>query len=205
MLIRSGTQVGLGMVLATVLIPGSASGDVISGDDVVFGIDSITVDTEQGLEFLDLTHSTSRSVNQIMNEFGVGGDFEGFRRASAEEVLTMVSNAGFVVPGIGETVTMPGTPAFTEFVTMTGIVGVNGGIRFSRGLVTDAPVVGRSYFVALEDYISAGQDDIITTIISSGNNDASGSIGHWLVRETVPAPGTLALLLPMVMTSKRRR
>jgi len=173
---------------------GIAGGDVVSIDDAVFGDDSITVDTDQGLEFLDLTLSTSRTVNQVVTQLGEGGEFEGFRRASAEEVLTMVANAGFEIPELGQTVTMPGTPAFTEFVTMTGIVGVNGGIRFSRGLVTDSPAVGRSYFVALEDYIGVNQHDIVTTIISAGNNDASGSIGHWLVRDSVPAPGGLALL-----------
>lgn len=167
--------------------------DVISSDDAVFGTDALTVDTEQGLEFLDLNWTTSRTVNMISGEFGVGGDFEGFRRASADEVLTMISNAGFDTPALGMGITIPPSTAFRDFVNMTGVVGGIGGIRFSRGLVTDAPAPGRSYFVALEDFTGANQHDIITTEISAANNESSGSIGHWIVRD-VPAPGALSLL-----------
>ncbi len=178
----------LGLVVAF-----ESSADVISLDDAVFGADALTVDTEQGLEFLDLNWSTSRTVNMIMSEFGVGGDFEGFRRASGEEVLTMISNAGFDIPALGSGITIPPSTAFRDFVNMTGVVGGIGGIRFSRGLVTDAPAPGRSYFVALEDFTGVNQHDIITSEISAGNNESSGSIGHWLVRD-VPAPGALSLL-----------
>jgi len=173
----------------------SVMGDVVAGDDAVFGAGALTLDTDQGLEFLDLDRTTGRSVDRIMTEFGAGGDFEGFRRASADQVLRMIGNAGFQAPNLGMTVAIAPDPAFAQFVTMTSVVGNFGGIRISRGTVVDEPVAGRSYMVALEDYINLSSNDFITAAISASHFDVSGSIGHWLVRDSVPAPGWVGVLM----------
>ncbi len=58
---------------------------VMSADDTVFGIGALTRDTDQMLDFLDVTRSTSRSVVDVSGELGAGGDFEGFRYATLAE------------------------------------------------------------------------------------------------------------------------
>lgn len=54
-----------------------ASAQVVEESDPVFGIGSITRDVAQNLHFLDLTLTASWSYNDIINEFGAGGAFEG--------------------------------------------------------------------------------------------------------------------------------
>ncbi len=182
-----------------------ASGDVVSGDDAVFGACALTLDSDQGLEFLDLDQTTGRSVDRIMSEFGAGGDFEGFRRATAYQVLTMISNAGFDAPNLGMTIAIAPDPAFAQFVTMTSVVGSFGGIRISRGTVLDEPADDRSFMVALEDLVNPGSNDFITAAISASHFDVSGSIGHWLVRDTVPAPGWVGVLIVSGLAAGGRR
>ena len=197
-----------GIVVSVVFIMSvhSAQGDVVSADDAVFGAGALTVDTDQGLEFLDLDRTTGRSVNRLLTELGSGGGFVGFRRASADEVLTMISNAGFQAPNLGMTVVLAPDPAFVQFVNMTSVVGSFGGIRISRGTVLDEPAPGRSFMVALEDTVNPGSNDFITAAISASHFDVSGSIGHWLVRDSVPAPGWAGVLLVsgLCMGSRRR-
>jgi hypothetical protein len=52
---------------------------------------NITEDTVTGLQWLDVTVSADRSFDDVvgndgMNEFAPGGDFEGFRHATADEL-----------------------------------------------------------------------------------------------------------------------
>jgi hypothetical protein len=53
------------------------------------------------LEWLDLTQTAGRSYNDLTgadgsNEFMVGGDFEGWRYATIEQLLVFYSNAGVI-------------------------------------------------------------------------------------------------------------
>ena len=70
---------GLSLLMVT---PSSAT--VISADHLVFGIGSLTRDTDQGLDFLDLTLSINRSFNDVATHFVAGGDFAGFRHANED-------------------------------------------------------------------------------------------------------------------------
>lgn len=83
-------------IVSLFVLVSEVNATVISIDDVVFGIDSITVDTDQGLEFLDLTLSVNRSFNDISTQFSIGGDFEGFRHATVIEVELLINNFGIV-------------------------------------------------------------------------------------------------------------
>src|SRR4051794_27118202 len=58
---------------------------------------SITYDPNTGLRWLDVTQSTNRSFNDVSSQFGRGGDFYGYRYATAAEVGTLFMNAGLPI------------------------------------------------------------------------------------------------------------
>lgn len=77
---------------SALLFSSFANASVISVGDSVFGSDSVTRDTESGLEWLDVTLSVNRSYNEVSTQFGVGGDYEGWRYASGLEFEQLLYN-----------------------------------------------------------------------------------------------------------------
>ncbi|MCP4463030.1 MAG: VPLPA-CTERM sorting domain-containing protein, partial [Planctomycetaceae bacterium] len=71
----------------------SANASLVSGN-TTFGVDTTTIDTVSGLEWLDLQWSADMSFNDVKDEFGSGGLFEGWRYATLGEVATFWSNSG---------------------------------------------------------------------------------------------------------------
>lgn len=55
---------------------------------------NLTIDTNTGLRWLDLTLTNGRSFNDVSSNFAVGGDYEGYRHATRDEILSFWSNAG---------------------------------------------------------------------------------------------------------------
>lgn len=91
-------------LVALALATAPAQATLVSQSDVVFGADSVTLDTGTGLRWLDVDISVNRSFNDVSGQFGAGGDFEGWRYATGAEVLNLiVSNtvplAGSPTPG----------------------------------------------------------------------------------------------------------
>ena len=64
----------------------NASAAIISVDWNKAGDNLITQDTVTGLEWLDLTATTSRSYNDISAKFGAGQEFDGWRYATRSEI-----------------------------------------------------------------------------------------------------------------------
>lgn len=92
--------------IAAVGISGAAAANAsLIGLDSGYGEGSITLDSNTGLEWLDLlvtitytgtTSTCCNSYNTVMNELGAGGIFEGFRYATRSEVETLLyASAGF--------------------------------------------------------------------------------------------------------------
>ena len=54
----------------------------------------ITYDALNGLEWLDLTYTTSRSYNDISSKFGTDQEFDGWRYASVDEVEALWTTFG---------------------------------------------------------------------------------------------------------------
>ena len=68
---------------------------VMSVDDIGgFGAAALTRDTDQMLDFLDVNLSVFRSVDDVSDEFGLGGDFEGFRYSTVEEWTSLIDHYG---------------------------------------------------------------------------------------------------------------
>ncbi len=70
-----------------------ASPSIISLDSV-WGSDTLTRDTDSGLEWLDVTLTRGLSYNQVIAKLGSGGEFEGFRYALTAELDQLISNFG---------------------------------------------------------------------------------------------------------------
>jgi hypothetical protein len=82
------------LILSTtiLLLSGQVNAAVISLGDSVFGANSITRDTQSGLDWLDVTLSTNRSYVDVSSHFSVGGDYEGWRYASGLEFENFLFN-----------------------------------------------------------------------------------------------------------------
>jgi len=80
-------------LLITANFPNQAGAALVSASDPVFGADSLTIDTDTNLAWLDLTFTDARSFDDVSSEFGAGGEFEGYRYATEGEVLTFFSHA----------------------------------------------------------------------------------------------------------------
>ncbi len=66
---------------------------ILESDWLIVGDGLITLDTESGLEWLDLTQSIDRSFNDVSTQFGSGMDFEGFRYATYIEWRALMTHA----------------------------------------------------------------------------------------------------------------
>ena len=101
-----------------------------------------TYDPNTGLRWLDVNLSADRSYNDVSSQFGVGGDFAGYRYASGNEVSTLFRDAGIkTVPcnqcsGDGQFV------LYDSLITMLGVTAEAVDIRYTMGLTSDIPYPG---------------------------------------------------------------
>ena len=91
----------IALVLLMILgLSSQANAGLASADDTEFGADSLTIDSDTNLAWLDLEFTIARSYNDVSSKLGAEGEFEGFRYATEAEVLAFFVNAGIPdVPG----------------------------------------------------------------------------------------------------------
>ncbi len=184
--------------------PSESCAGVMSVDDIGgFGVGALTRDTDQMLDFLDVDLSIFRSFDDVSGQFGVGGDFDGFRYATETEWATLINNFGgfpeipvpILTPGIFYD-NVPGDP-LTGLRSMLGETGV-GGSAGTFGILDGPDLIGGAMFGPSRP----GQ--LGTTVRTTGRSDQAikAQQGHWLVRDVpetpevgvVPEPTTIALL-----------
>lgn len=207
------------MIRCTVIVATSvallspvAAAQITQEDDLVFGVGAITRDASQGLDFLDLPLSTNRSFADVSSQFGVGGDFEGWRHASPSELTGLVNSWG-LTPGMAVTPASVSSEVFTGtgdqlpgLIALLGATNTSINASQSIGVVdqtlTFAPNVVRRYRIT--DLLDTLEDDNVSAV-QYGTAQSSASVGHFLVRD-VPGPGGLALFgLVVARTTRRRR
>jgi len=172
-----------------------------------------TTDTFSGLDWLDASASNGRSFDDVSGNFGVGGDFEGWRYASTDEVTLFWDKAG-------------GTPLFTGPVTghedwigdLIDLWGsTDGNTLFTQVLaITGTPHDTESAGVWYAN-ISDNTDDTLNDYAKTLNGfvleaNPRNNFGSALVRNTVPAvpiPAAVWLfgtaLIGLVGFGKRRK
>lgn len=78
--------------LAALIMTGSANAELVETNWLNDSDGFATLDTNSGLEWLDLTLTDGWSINQVKAEIGAGGQFEGWRLATAYEVHDLMRN-----------------------------------------------------------------------------------------------------------------
>lgn len=179
------------LFLATIsLHTAFVSAEVVSVDFLHPGDGLLTRDTDQRLDFLDATESTNRSFSDVSSEFGLGGDFEGFRYATIAEIGTLINNFGFS-PGAS---VLPDADAsgdlhsdqLSVFVNMVGVTFTNPGGQAVIGLTSDVGPNGTLWRYDVTDQFPSDLDDNTRTWVSQSPSSAATTMGSWLVRDSTP-------------------
>jgi hypothetical protein len=148
---------------------------------------NITFDPNTGLQWLDVSLSFNRSYVDVSGEFGVGGDFAGYRYALGAEVKTLFSNAGITNPYFGAPFQ---TPAYAALTAMLGSIPAVPDGRFTYGILADVSSPGRHWFSLLAHTSNFNFANVFySEIVTEGFNINCGS---YLVRDVnvqgVPGP-----------------
>lgn len=184
-----------------VLATGSAHAALISGSDSAF---SWTTDIATGLDWLDFDGGAAPSTvlrpkDDVAAQFGLGGDYAGWRFATNAEVYQFVLD----VTGFPFLVAAPGLSSVnngaTELVAAwTGFTGTLGTIT-NLYTVHGFTVEGYAGLVEKEPSLFPDHTIWVRYVGGLNTNEPYDEIGSWLVRGDggagmVPEPGTLALL-----------
>jgi hypothetical protein len=164
----------------------------ISISDPKFGNNSITVDTDTGLQWLKVSLSANRTYNDVAGQFEVGGDFAGFRYAPSAEVASLFNAFGLVSGLAGNTqaqfMNIFGATTFQEsFPEVFGLASIS-----SNGLV---PVYGLDFYRDFVNDPLNGEPSYQIILGSTQFNPAytSPEYGSWLV-QPIPLPPAMVFI-----------
>jgi len=202
----------LSLSCTVIYLSSVACGAVISVDDIVFGADALTRDTGQGLDFLDVPLSASRSYNDVSTQFGAGGDFEGFRYASDTEVLNLINNYGFSPEVVWDTNTTgdTGGDQLSGLVDLLGASQMDVDSREVNGFTGIPHGPSQRRFIQISDFLSPTTDDLVRATNGYGDANSGPVVSSYLVRgatSAVPEPSCLALLVVSLigLVARQRR
>lgn len=189
----------LPVVMIFVFCNATASAAVISVDDGVFGVDSITLDTDQGLEFLDVTFSADRSFDDVSSHLGAGGNFEGFRYATEDEVILLVNNFGFSPSAVagGQVLGNTGNDQLSGLVDLLGATQPFFHLHAETIGITATLDGADQRFVRIRDNFSG--DDLVGSNFAVSPSFQNSEWGSFLVRPVaaVPEPSSLTIVLTL--------
>ena len=180
------------LTVASLLLVGApAHAVLLSLDHAVFGLGSITLDTDTGFKWLDVSLSRGRTFVDVASQFGPGGDFEGFRHAEVSQVRALWVAAG--IPDIDRSSVSNIGPA-TSLIALVGATTSQGGpgtLGFTNtpgsldaGLRINADL-GFEFLNGIPVYGARFGTSRSTTV-------PFGEVGHWLI--ATPEPVSLVLM-----------
>lgn len=153
-----------------------------------------TVDTDTGLEWLDLTETYDMTVAQVIPELAPAGLFAGYRLAVIAEVHELMTNAGLPVSTIINGIVSTDIQDIIEANALTALLGN-----------TITPQYGSRYIGARGHLIDGNQDRVVGFYSRDQSNLYHDyftgqphwpGTGVWLVRSVdVPEPGPFALII----------
>ena len=74
---------------ALVALSFASHAELVSTDWKTAGDELATLDTETGIEWMDLSETDGLSINTVLSMTSAGGKFEGWRLPTEDEVLTL--------------------------------------------------------------------------------------------------------------------
>jgi hypothetical protein len=175
------------------ILPISSPAALLSVDSE-YGLDSLTVDTDTGLVWLDPIRTAGISWNTMQAELTPGGEYQRWRYATPAEIPVLYAHAGIPFPGSGLPANVNSVMALIALlggptsqsgsdIEVTGFIGSSADDTTANlallGVAADGPL--GTYGYAFEG--PAG---------GALKNLALPSIGHWLVTD-VPEPSTIWL------------
>ena len=93
----------------------------LNSQAAIIDFDTYFTDTSTSLSWLDVTATVNRSFNDISSQFGVGGEFEGWRYATGLEFNSLLSSwTGIPTVVANRTVTTGTSPSVDGLVTLFG-------------------------------------------------------------------------------------
>lgn len=177
------------MLCLVLAVPSHAA--LLSVDDSVFGAGSVTLDTATNLEWLDMSKSYGNTRSYLQSSFGEGGTFEGWRYATADEVIALIQNAGIA---IGQYLTADQV-SFTAITDFCLLMDTTTSSQSGYSQMSSQLSIGEKYGL---DMVIYGGTYTYSTGNLGGSVGTSSTISSWLVRDaqasSVPIPGAVWLL-----------
>jgi hypothetical protein len=181
------------IIAAFCLGSGAADGALIVQDWQTAADGALTYDTETGLQWLDVDASFHRSFDDVSTQFGMGGNFEGFRYASEAETRLLFTHAG--IPDLsGEWNALNYLP----IVELQELIGITwGSFGTTWGFTGDSGCCGLTIrVIGIRQQSNPLSSIFMQGIVVSSDHrpdEYVGFGGNWLVR-SIPEPTTLVLL-----------
>jgi len=163
---------------------------LILTDDPSFGANTLTIDTSSGLAWLNVTLTVGMSYNQVLAATLPGGEFQGFRYATAPEVLDLYNDAG--IPGNGfYPLSSPAVPSIQSLVSLVGVTFTQYGNPGVIGITGTAYLPGVELSSSLYCTMENGTTGYLVNGAPSGYGVTYGTptVGSWLVY-SVPEPAS---------------
>ena len=181
-------------IVTLMLMALSARADLVTGTDPAFGANSLTIDTQTELGWLNLSFTAGLSYNQVLAHMQPGGMFSNYTFATSQQGADLYIDAGISAAGIYPF----STPAIGLFISLVdpagtingepGFLAVSGtsagaGLQEAPSIYAYGPV---GYPIGTDVYfVSDGTGDGSTDY---GVNTSYPDLSDWLV-QTVPEPG----------------
>ena len=165
--------------------------------DSEFGVGTVTCSEQQNLEFLDIPLTAGIRYMDMVAQLEPGGDYEGWRIATIEEVKTLINLAHFTPPWDGIAQIHWSTVDISELVELLGHTNSQESQWLLRGFTSDAdPVTNNPGRIFIVDRDPAGTfdpddpytddgvpNDFVELWFDLQRNVSSGQTGFFLVRE----------------------
>ena len=161
--------------------------------------DWYTEDTISGLDWMDITETSGKSFDYVSTQFGLSGDYAGFRYATKVELLQFLVNADVPDVHTPSSFSMERWNAIDDLLTLIGYnesdfmhiraTGFTGDETFVSGTTEYIPSFALSVWY---DTHPNGEWSWISTQGGYVSSTESSNIGSWLVRD-IPEPSILAL------------
>jgi len=184
---------------------------LIESDYLSLGDSLITYDSSSHLEWLDISQTRSLTINQINSNYG-GFAGSGFRYASTDEVLGLLTSNGLSITGWGNT-TVDGYSNMVELISLLGGETDYGFSKTINALTGDVNAQSRHDLIYFGYYYSdnnPAQYWVDPLQGSRSSDESSYNVGSFLVREVaaVPMPASMVFFMSGVFSlfglSKRK-